>query len=108
MADDITPPDLSAAAERIFAHCSRAVNERRDLTEFEDDALAVANGATGMTREVATALAERITLAERIIERLDAMARDVGPCEYGLPSRYGDEWPELVAAVVEILTGAVQ
>lgn len=55
-----------------------------------------------MTREEAT------ELAERIVDKLDAMARDIDPYEYGLPSRYGDERPELVLAVVEILTGPSQ
>lgn len=52
-----------------------------------------------MTRDEATAL------AERIIDRLDAMARDTDPFEYRLPNRHSDEYPEMVVAVVEILTG---
>lgn len=39
---DLTPADISAAALRIVAHCCRAVNGRRELTPFEDDAYAVA------------------------------------------------------------------
>lgn len=66
--------------------------------------------ATGRTAHVAHERENDVTreqateLAERIVDKLDAMARDIDPYEYGLPSRYGDERPEFVLAVVEILT----